>query len=93
MDAMGRIVMANPGAREILAKSATSLVGKLLSALVASSERLVVQDLVAELLQSNERMQSVVSFHIDNVRVTARLAPVLENLRCTGLLVIIEKAA
>lgn len=93
LDAMGRIVMANPGAQEILGKSATPLVGKLFSALVAPSERLVLQDLLAELLQSREPMQHVISFHIENVRVSARLAPVLEDLRCTGLLVILEKAA
>jgi len=93
LDTTGSIVMANPGAHEILGKSATPLVGRLFSALATPSERPVVQDLVAELLQSKEPIQHVVSVHIGDVRVSARLAPVLEDLRCTGLLVILEKVA
>ncbi len=93
LDTMGRIVMANPGAYEILGKSATSLVGKLFSTLVAPFERPVVRELVAELVQSVEPTQHVASFRVEDLRVSARLSPILEDCRCTGLLVILEKVA
>jgi PAS domain S-box-containing protein len=87
LDRDGRIVMANPGACEILGIREGELVGELFSSLLLPAHRNTVRDLLTDLVRSEEPAQHVTALRLGEKTLTVRLAPVLENSACTGLLV------
>ncbi len=91
LDPLGDILVANHGAVEILGMTESSLIGKRLAALVMPSERAVLQELLAELMKATQPAHSVVPFHLEDLTVSARVAPVLEQGKCMGCLVLLEK--
>jgi PAS domain S-box-containing protein len=90
LDRDGRMVMANPGACEILGKREADLVGDLFSSLVPPADRKGVEVLLSELVRSEESAQLVTSFRLLDKAMTVRLAPVVEDGICSGLLIMLE---
>jgi two-component system, cell cycle sensor histidine kinase and response regulator CckA len=90
LDRNGRILMATPGASELLGANVTRLVGKTLAAFCQPEDRKVIDDLLAEFARANrpERCRSIVRF--GNVRIPLRLCTVIEDGECTGFLAILE---
>ena len=89
-DRDGRIVMANPGACEILGKREPQLIGEHFATLFPMPEQEGVQDLVTDLVRSEEPAQCHTAFRLADTVVAARLVPIVEDNACTGLLVILE---
>jgi CheY-like chemotaxis protein len=86
----GRIIMANPGASEILGKREGELVGELFSAFLPVAHQSVVQELVNDLVQSEEPTQHVTALPLGSTTmIPVRLAPIFEDNVCSGLLVML----
>lgn len=86
----GRIVMANPSACEILAKKEGQMVGELFSSLFPLSQRDGVQELLTELVRSPGPGHFRTALRLGDVEVPIRLASIVEEKECTGLLVTLE---
>jgi PAS domain S-box-containing protein len=91
LDRDGRIVMANPGSCEILGKLETELVGELLAALAPPDHRHEVQSLLTTLGQSEEERHLVTAFHLGAEVMAVRLATIVEDRACTGLLLLLDR--
>jgi PAS domain S-box-containing protein len=90
LDRDGRIVMANPWACKILGKTEGQLAGELFSSLFPPRHRKGVQDVVTDLVRSEEPAQCRTAFQFFGKVLAVRLAPVVEENTCTALLVILE---
>lgn len=86
----GRIVMANPKACEVLEKKEGQLVGELFASLFPILHRAGVQDVLAELVRSPVAGNFRTSLRLGAVEVPIRLASIIEDRECTGLLVTLE---
>jgi PAS domain S-box-containing protein len=86
------IVWANPGACEILGKKEAEVLGRAFTSLVPSLERGGAQDLLEELIKSEEPAQHVTTLYLDGKMVAARLAPIVEDHVCSGLLILLDRA-
>jgi CheY-like chemotaxis protein len=89
----GRIVMANPGACDILETQGRQLVGELFASLLPLADQKTVQDLLTEFGRSEQPTHCQTTFRFGTKLLTARLASVLEERTCTGLVVILEEEA
>jgi PAS domain S-box-containing protein len=91
LDRDGRIVMANPGVCEILGKREGELVGNPFTSLLPDAHKSVVQDLLNTLLQSTDAMQQIIALPLGSTEmVPVRLAPVLEENACVGILAMMQ---
>ena len=86
----GRIVMANPRACEILGKKEGQLVGELFSSLFSLSHREGVQELLTELVRSPAPGEFRTGLRLGATEVPIRLASIVEEKECSGLLVTLE---
>ena len=86
----GRMVMANPSACEILGKKEGQLVGELFSSLFPLPQREGVQQLLTELVRSLEPSYFRTTLRLGALEVPIRMASVLEDKECSGLLVTLE---
>ena len=86
----GRVVMANPRACEILGKKEGHLVGELFASLFPLSQREGVQELLTELVRSPAPGQFRTELRVGAREVPVRLASILEEKECSGLLVTLE---
>jgi CheY-like chemotaxis protein len=86
----GRIVMANPRACEILEKKEGQLVGELFSSLFSLSKRDGVQELLMELVRSPSPGHFRTALRLGGKEVPIRLASIVEEKDCTGLLATLE---
>jgi PAS domain-containing protein len=86
----GRIVMANPNACEILEKKDGQLVGELFSSLFPLPHRGGVQELLTELVRSPGPGHFRTALRLGAAEVPIRLASIVEENECTGLLVTLE---
>ena len=86
----GRIAMANRGACELLGKPAKQLVGKFLSSLLPDPDQKRLQDLLTDLGRSEQPTGCRTAFRFGTKPLQTRLAPILEERTCTGLVVILE---
>jgi PAS domain S-box-containing protein len=93
LDRGGRIIMANPGACEILGKREAHLVGELFSSLFPTSQQSGAQTLLTDLVRSEEPAQCHTAFRLAGTVTAVRLIPIIEDNACTGLLVILEGKA
>jgi PAS domain S-box-containing protein len=89
-DRVGRIVMANPGACEILGKRESQLTGEHFASLFPEPQRKEVQDILTDLVRSKEPAQCHTAFRLAGAVIAVRLIPIVEDNTCTGLLVILE---
>jgi CheY-like chemotaxis protein len=83
----GRIVMANTRACDVLEKKEGLLVGELFSSLFPPSYKSGVQDLLTDLVRSSEPANFQTMLHLGGVEIPIRLATIVEEKECTGLLV------
>ncbi len=90
IDRGGRIVMANPGACDILGKRESQLAGELFTSLFPTPQRKGVQDLLTDLVRPKDPAQCHTAFRLAGAVIAVRLIPILEDSICTGLLVIRE---
>jgi PAS domain S-box-containing protein len=90
LDRVGQIVMANPGACEILGKRESQLAGELFASLFPNTQRKGVRDLLTDLVRSKEPAQCHTAFRLAGAVIAVRLIPIVEDNTCTGLLVILE---
>ncbi len=86
----GRIVMANPSACGILGKKEGQLVGELFSSLFPLPHREGVQELVTELVRSPVAGHFRTALRLGEDEVPIRLAAIVEEKECSGLLVTLE---
>jgi CheY-like chemotaxis protein len=86
----GRIVMANQGACGILEAQGRQLVGELFASLPPLADQKKVQDLLMDFGRSEEPIRCQTTFRVGTKVLTARLASILEEKVCTGLVVILE---
>jgi CheY-like chemotaxis protein len=86
----GRIVMANPNACAVLERKEGQMVGELFSALFPLSQRDGVQELLTELVRSPDPGHFRTALRLGGVEVPIRLASIVEEKECTGLLVTLE---
>jgi two-component system cell cycle response regulator DivK len=86
----GRIVMANSAACAILERKEGQLVGELFSSLFALPHRQGVQELLVELVRSPSPSHFRTTLRLDSTEVPIRLAAIVEEQECTGLLVTVE---
>jgi PAS domain S-box-containing protein len=86
----GRIVMANPSACEILGKKEGQMVGELFSSLFPLPHREGVQELLVELVRSPGPGHFRTALRLGATEVPMRLAPIIEEKECSGLLVTLE---
>ncbi len=86
----GHIIMANPGACEILKQKEANIIGEPLTSLCQPQDRKVLQDLLSELGKANTpgQFRTVVKF--GDMEMPLRLCAIVEERQCTGLLVIME---
>ena len=83
----GRIIMANPGACDILETRGRQLIGQLFASLLPLADQKRVQDLLTDIGQSEEPIHCQTSFRFRTKVLTARLASILDGKTCTGLVV------
>jgi len=86
----GRIVMANPKACEVLEKKEGQMVGELFSSLFPPLHRAGVQEVLTELVRSPAPGHFRTALRLGTVEVPIRLASIIEEKECTGLLVTLE---
>jgi PAS domain S-box-containing protein len=86
----GRIVMANPSACDILGKKEGQLVGELFSSLFPLPHREGVQELLTELTRSPAPGHFRTVLRLGESEVPIRLASIIEEKECSGLLVTLE---
>lgn len=86
----GRIVMANPRACENLGKKEGQLVGEFFSSLFPLPHREGVQELLTELVRSPEPGQFRTALRLGVAELPIRLASIMEENECSGLLVTLE---
>ncbi len=86
----GRIVMVNASACESVGKKEGQLVGELFSSLFPLPMRAGVQDLLTELVQSPAPGHFRTVLRLGAAELPIRLASIIEEQECTGLLVTME---
>lgn len=86
----GRIVMANPSACDILGKKEGQLVGELFSSLFPLPHQEGVQELLTELVRTPEPGHFRTALRLGDIEVPIRLASIVEEKECGGLLVTLE---
>ena len=89
----GRIVMANSRACEVLGKKEGLLVGDLFSSLFPPPYQPGVQEILTDLVRSPEPAHFQTMLHLGGVEIPIRLAAIVEENECTGLLVTLEEKA
>jgi len=90
LDCEGRIVMANPKACAILEKKEGQMVGELFASLFPLPQRAGVQELLTELVRSPDPGHFRSVLRLGAVEVPIRLASIVDERECTGLLVTLE---
>jgi CheY-like chemotaxis protein len=88
-----RIVWANPGACASFGKTEAALVGEPFASLAPAENRQRIQGLLMDLMRAEEPVQIVTPLVLDGKALSVRLAPIIEDGACTGLLVMLEGEA
>jgi CheY-like chemotaxis protein len=86
----GGIAWVNAGASEILGMTEADLVGETFVALVRPADQPQLGRLLSNLVQSGEPAQVVTALNLDGRPVSVRLVPIVEDEKCSGVLVILE---
>ncbi len=89
----GRIIMANPEACEILETQGKRLVGEPFVSLLPLADQKEVQELLMEFGRSEQPVHCQTTFRLGTKVLTAKLASILEEKSCTGLVVILDRQA
>jgi len=87
----GRIVMVNARACEVLEEKEGLLVGELFSSLFPHSYQSGVQEILTDLVRSPEPAHFQTKLHLGGVEIPIRMAAIVEEKECTGLLVTLEE--
>jgi CheY-like chemotaxis protein len=90
MNREGRIVMANPRACDLLKTKEGLLIGEQFSSLYSQEQQASVHEILDELARSPETERCWTTLSVGGVQMPVRLAPIVEEHECTGLLVTIE---
>ena len=89
----GRIIMANPGACDILETGGRQLVGEFFASLLPLADQKRVQDLLRDFGRSEEPIHCRTTFRFHTKALRARLDSIQEERSCTGFVVIPEGEA
>lgn len=89
----GRIIMANPGACDLLKIRGRQLVGELFTSLLPPADQGKVHDLLTDIGRSEEPIQCQATFRFRTKVLKAWLASIVEGRTCTGLVVSLEGEA
>jgi CheY-like chemotaxis protein len=89
----GRIIMANPGACDILETRGRQLGGEFFASLLPLADQKKMQDLLADFGRSEEPIHCQTTFRFHTKVLTARLDSILEEKSCTGFVVILKGEA
>jgi PAS domain S-box-containing protein len=90
VDRDGCIAWVNAGACEILGMTEAELVGEGFVALVPPADQPKLRRLLSDLVESKESAQVVTALHLDASLVSVRLVPIIEDMVCSGVLIILE---
>jgi PAS domain-containing protein len=90
LDRAGRIVMANPKACAVLEQKEGQMVGALFASLFPSPQRAGVQEVLTELVRAPDPGHFRTVLRLGAAEVPMRLAAIVEDKECTGLLVTLE---
>jgi PAS domain S-box-containing protein len=90
LDPDGRILMANPGACDILGKKENRIIAESFASLFPPKDRRVVQDVLTELKKARVREECRVPVTFGSQEVSVRFSSAVEEGACTGILVILE---
>jgi PAS domain S-box-containing protein len=90
LDTEGRILMANPGACEILGKKENRLIAERLPLLLPAKDRQVVQEILTELKKARAREECRMPVSFGAKEVSVRFSSAVEEGACTGILVTLE---
>jgi len=90
VDRDGCIAWVNAGACEILAMTEAELVGEGFVALVPPADQPRLRRLLSDLVESKESAQVVTTLNFDGRLVSVRLVPIIEDMVCSGVLIILE---
>jgi CheY-like chemotaxis protein len=90
LDRNGRIIMINGGACEILEKNEGQLVGEPIATLCSPQDKGLLEDLLRELTEAVEPERGRVVVRFGDLEVPLQLCAILEDGRCTGVLLIME---
>lgn len=90
LDPDGRILMANPGACEILGKKENRLIAESLPSLLPAKDRLVAHEILTELKKARTREESRMPVSFGGKEVSVRFSSAVEEGACTGILVTLE---
>lgn len=90
VDRDGSIAWVNAGACEILGMTEEELVGEGFVGLVPPADQPKLRRLLSDLVESKESAQVVTTLHLDSSLVSVRLVPIVEDMVCSGVLIILE---
>lgn len=90
LDGDGRVLMANARASEILGRKEARLIGESLPSLFPPREQRAVEQLLDELQKAPPRGQCQVVASLNDVEVSLRFSSVVEEGKCTAVLVTLE---
>ncbi len=90
LDRDGRIVMANPGACDILKMKEALLVGEPFASLCPHLHRKDVEELLSELRQASQPVHFQTRLPLGGAEVPVRLATIVIDATCNGFLVMIQ---
>ncbi len=90
LDRDGYIAWVNAGACEILGKTEAELVGESFVPLALHADRGTLWRDLADLVESGEPLQVVTKLNFAGKSVSARLVAIIEDMVCTGVLVMLE---
>lgn len=93
LDEEGRILLANPAASRLFSTKEARLIGEALPALVAPRDRQPLRQILSELTKARLPEDRQAQVTVSKVPVRLRVANLVEDGVCAGLLVIAEASA
>jgi PAS domain S-box-containing protein len=91
MDGEGRILLANPGACDILGQREPQLIGKHLSSFCAETDQASLEKVLAGLARTQEPEEFALVIEVGERKHSVRLSSIVDEDRCTGILAIFER--
>ena len=93
LDEEGRVLLANPAASRLLERKEAHLIGEPLPTLVAPRDRQATQQMLGELKKARLPEDRHIEVTVGESPVRLRIANLVEDGACAGLLVILESKA
>jgi PAS domain S-box-containing protein len=93
VDLTGRILMANPGACEVLGCREPQLIGKVLASFFSEGDQVDLENALVSLSRTTESDELSILLTRADRSLPMRLSSIVDEAQCTGFLVIFERRA